>query len=36
MAGKNDCGMAGKDWREHMAGNGWRKTGGGEKLAGKY
>ena len=38
MAGKNDCGMEGKGWREHMTGNGWREdmvgrgwreTGGG-------
>ena len=38
MAGKNDSGMEGKGWREHMAGNGWqedmagrgwRETGGG-------
>ena len=28
MAGKNDCGMAGKGWREHMAGRGWWETGG--------
>jgi len=30
MAGKNDCGMAGKvggNWEE---GNGWRETGGGK------
>ena len=38
MAGKNDCDMEGKGWREHMArngwqedmaGRGWRETGGG-------
>jgi hypothetical protein len=29
MAGKNDCGMEGKGWRELMAGRGWRETGGG-------
>ena len=26
MAVKNDCGMAGKSWREHMMGNGWREN----------
>ena len=41
MAGKNDCGMAGKGWREtgggkRVAGNGWRETGGGKKLARTY
>ena len=38
MAGKNNCGMAGKarrenkarrDWRENKAGRDWRETGGG-------
>ena len=33
MAGKNDCGMAGKGWREmgggkRVAGNGWREIVG--------
>ena len=33
MAGKNDCGMAGKGWREtgggkRVAGNGWREKVG--------
>ena len=32
MAGKNDCGMAGKGWREHMTGRSWRETGGGKIL----
>ena len=26
MAGKNDCGMAGKGWREHMEGKRWREN----------
>ena len=34
MAGKNDCDMAGKGWREmgggkRVAGNGWREKVGG-------
>ena len=41
MAGKNDCDMAGKGWREmgggkRVAGNRWRETGGGKKLARTY
>ena len=41
MAGKNDCGMAGKGWREmgggkRVAGNRRRETGGGKKLARTY
>ena len=40
MAGKNECSMAGNEWREDMVGRGWRETGGGtyggKALAGKY
>ena len=39
MAGKNDCGMAGKGWREMgggkwMAGKGGGETGGGGRGGG--
>ena len=39
MAGKNDCGMAGKGGGKRvagnwLAGNGWREMGGGKGLAG--
>ena len=38
MAGKNDCGMAGKGWREmgggkRVAGNGWRAHMAGKGCA---
>ena len=34
MAGKNDCGMAGKVGGKWEEGNGWRETGGGKWVAG--
>ena len=36
MAGKNDCGMAGKVGGKWEEGNGWRETGGGKRLVGTY
>ena len=36
MAGKNDCGMAGKVGGKWEEGNGWRETGGGKLVGGKW
>ena len=35
MAGKNDCGMAGKVGGKRVAGKGWREMGGGKSAVWK-